>query len=148
MGIHRNVKLVNKKLLKDDIFKFSIESEEMCKLAKPGQFLEIKVCKGIDPILRRPISIYNVDEGKSIIEFIFQVKGIGTKILSEIETGLHPRLITSGSVSTVSKLETNSMLCSSMYLRDMVISRLKLSFLPSAVLTVPVVENEVLSFSS
>lgn len=87
MGIHRNVKLVNKKLLKDDIFKFSIESEEMCKLAKPGQFLEIKVCKGIDPILRRPISIYNVDEGKSIIEFIFQVKGIGTKILSEIETG-------------------------------------------------------------
>ena len=70
------------------------------------------------------------------------------KDLSEIETGLHPRLITSGSVSTVSKLETNSMLCSSMYLRDMVISRLKLCFLPSAVLTVPVVENEVLSFSS
>ena len=70
------------------------------------------------------------------------------KDLSEIETGLHLRLITSGSVSTVSKLETNSMLCSSMYLRDMVISRLKLSSLPSAVLTVPVVENEVLSFSS
>jgi len=35
-----------------------------------------------------------------------------------------------------------------MYLRDMIISRLKLSSLPSAVLTVPVVENEVLSFSS
>ena len=51
------------------------------------------------------------------------------KDLSETETGLLPRLITRGSVSTVSKLETNSMLCSSMYLRDMVISRLKLSFL-------------------
>ena len=70
------------------------------------------------------------------------------KDLSETETGLLPRLITRGSVSTVSKLETNSMLCSSMYLRDMVISRLKLSSLPSAVLTVPVVENDVLSFSS
>ena len=85
MGIHRCVKLVNKQQLKDDIFKYSVESEEMCKLAKPGQFLEIKVIKGSEPLLRRPISIYNVDENENLIEFIFQVKGKGTKILSEIE---------------------------------------------------------------
>ncbi|MBR1654208.1 MAG: dihydroorotate dehydrogenase electron transfer subunit [Clostridia bacterium] len=87
MGIHRCVKLVNKEKLKDDIFKFSIESEEMCNLAKPGQFLEIKVLKGIEPLLRRPISIYNVDKDKNWLEFIFQVKGKGTKILSEVEVG-------------------------------------------------------------
>lgn len=87
MGIHRNVKLVKKEQLKDDIFKFSVESEEMCKLAKPGQFLEIKVCNGIEPILRRPISIYNIDEKNNLVEFIFQVKGKGTKILSEVEEG-------------------------------------------------------------
>ena len=87
MGIHRCVKLVAKEQLKDDIFKFSVESEEMCKLAKPGQFLEIKVIKGVEPLLRRPISIFNVDEANNLIEFIFQVKGKGTKILSEVEVG-------------------------------------------------------------
>ena len=87
MGIHRCVKLVNKEQLKDDIYKYSVESEEMCKMAKPGQFLEIKVIKGSEPLLRRPISIYNVDENKNLIEFIFQVKGKGTKILSEVEVG-------------------------------------------------------------
>ena len=87
MGIHRAVKLVNKEKIKDDIFKFSVESEEMCKLAKPGQFLEVKVLKGIEPLLRRPISIYNVDKEKNLLEFIFQVKGKRTKILSEVEIG-------------------------------------------------------------
>lgn len=87
MGIHRCVKLIAKEQLKDDIFKYSVESEEMCKLAKPGQFLEIKVLKGTEPLLRRPISIYNVDEKANLIEFIFQVKGKGTKILSEVEIG-------------------------------------------------------------
>lgn len=87
MGIHRCVKLVNKEKLRDDIFKFSVESEEMCKLVKPGQFLEIKVLKGVEPLLRRPISIYNVDNDKNWLEFIFQVKGKGTKILSEVEVG-------------------------------------------------------------
>lgn len=87
MGIHRCVKLVDKEQLKDDIFKFSIESEEMSKLAKPGQFLEIKVFKGVEPLLRRPISIFNVDEDNNLIEFIFQVKGKGTKILSDVEVG-------------------------------------------------------------
>ena len=87
MGIHRCVKLVNKEKIKEDIYKFSVESEEMCKLAKPGQFLEIKVLKGVEPLLRRPISIYNVDTDKNWLEFIFQVKGKGTKILADVEVG-------------------------------------------------------------
>ena len=87
MGIHRCVKLVNKEKIKDNIYKFSVETEEMCKLAKPGQFLEIKVLKGVEPLLRRPISIYNVDTDKNWLEFIFQVKGKGTEILANVEVG-------------------------------------------------------------
>lgn len=87
MGIHENVKLINKEKLKEDIYKFSVYSEEMCKLAKPGQFLEVKVIKGVEPLLRRPISIYNVNKEEKIIEFIFQIKGKGTDILSGVEIG-------------------------------------------------------------
>lgn len=50
-----------------------------------GQFIEIRVTDEIEPLLRRPISIHNI-EG-NILEFIFQVKGKGTEILSEKEIG-------------------------------------------------------------
>lgn len=50
-----------------------------------GQFLEIRVQDKIEPLLRRPISIYNIE--KNIVEFIFQVRGKGTEILAEKEEG-------------------------------------------------------------
>ncbi len=85
MPIHSKCKLVKKEQLKEDIFKFSVEAGEIAKSAKPGQFLEIRVTEEIEPLLRRPISIYNV-EG-NIVEFIFQIKGKGTEILSKRKEG-------------------------------------------------------------
>lgn len=52
---------------------------------KLGQFIEIRVSNEIEPLLRRPISIYNIE--KDIVEFIFQVKGKGTEILSTKKVG-------------------------------------------------------------
>ncbi len=57
----------------------------MQKLQNHGQFLEIRVTDNIEPLLRRPISIFNIEN--NIVEFIFQVKGKGTKILSSKEEG-------------------------------------------------------------
>ncbi len=57
----------------------------MQKLHVLGQFLEIRVQEEIEPLLRRPISIYNIEDEK--IEFIFQVKGKGTEILSNRKEG-------------------------------------------------------------
>ena len=81
------VKLVKKQVLREDLFKFSVESAEIAEAAKPGQFLEIRVSDNIDPFLRRPISIYNIDKENRIVEFIFQIRGKGTKILSEKKEG-------------------------------------------------------------
>ena len=81
-------KLVNKEKLTVDIYKFSVEAKEIVELAKPGNFIEIRVCNEVEePFLRRPISIYNLDKEKGILEFIFQVKGKGTNILSKKEIG-------------------------------------------------------------
>lgn len=80
-------KLVDKVQLKDDVFKFSMEAKEIVKIANPGQFIEIKVNDQVEPFLRRPISIYNLDKKNGILEVIFQVKGKGTKILSEKQIG-------------------------------------------------------------
>lgn len=76
-------KLVKKEELIPGIFKFSVEANDIVKLSKPGHFLEIRVTDDIEPFLRRPISIHNIDRENGILEFIFQVKGKGTEILSK-----------------------------------------------------------------
>lgn len=82
MPVKTMMKLLKKEKLKEDIFKFTCESEEIAKKAMPGQFLEIRVSETFEPFLRRPISIYNIDKEKNIIEFIFQVKGRGTRFFN------------------------------------------------------------------
>lgn len=87
MPIQTFAKLIKKEEIKKDILKFSIEAEKIVKTAKPGNFIEVRVNNQIEPFLRRPISIYNMDKKDGILEFIFQIKGNGTKILSNKEVG-------------------------------------------------------------
>lgn len=80
-------KLLKKEFLREDILKFTCESEEIAGNAKPGQFVEIKVSESYDPLLRRPISIYNIEKENNVFEFIFQVKGRGTNFLFNVKEG-------------------------------------------------------------
>ena len=80
-------KLVKKEKLLDGLYKFSLEAKEIVEIAKPGNFIEIRINENLDPFLRRPISIYNIEKEKGIIEIIFQVKGKGTELLSKKQEG-------------------------------------------------------------
>lgn len=82
MPVQLQSRLIKKEQLKPDIFKFSLSAKEIVNVAKPGQFIEIRVTDALDPFLRRPISIYNMDKEKGILEIIFRVQGKGTEILS------------------------------------------------------------------
>lgn len=82
MPVQLRSKLIKKEQLKSDIFKFSLSAKEITDIAKPGQFIEIRVTEGLDPFLRRPISIYNMDKENGILEIIFRVQGKGTGILA------------------------------------------------------------------
>ncbi len=85
MGIKENCELVKKEMLADGIYRYSVKAPKIAKAAKPGQFLEIKVSDTNDPFLRRPISIYSIEN--DTIVFIFQVKGVGTTALSKRKVG-------------------------------------------------------------
>lgn len=80
-------KLVKKEQLKSDIFKFSVHAPNIVNNSKPGHFIEIRVSEQTEPFLRRPISIHNLNKEEGILEFIFQVKGKGTEVLSKKEIG-------------------------------------------------------------
>lgn len=87
MPVQLKAKLVKKEQLKSDIFKFSLLAKEIVDVAKPGQFIEIRVTDTLDPFLRRPISIYNMDKENGVLEIIFRTQGKGTEILSKKENG-------------------------------------------------------------
>ena len=87
MPVQTFAKLIKKEEIIKDIFKFSVEAEEIVKTAKPGNFIEIRVNDQIEPFLRRPISIYNMNQEAGILEFIFQIKGNGTNLLSKKQIG-------------------------------------------------------------
>ena len=62
-----------------DKFLLKVKSEKSFKCVKAGQFFMLKC----DSYLRRPISVHYVD--KNILEFYYQVKGNGTKYLSNLK---------------------------------------------------------------
>jgi len=60
-----------------------LESPQIASLAKPGQF--IMVCCGEDTLLRRPLSVHQIDGGK--LALLFAIVGKGTHWLSQRQAG-------------------------------------------------------------
>lgn len=54
---------------------------------KPGQFFHIRTIDAYSPLLRRPFSIYRINEEDNSLEFLYLVKGAGTKFLAERKPG-------------------------------------------------------------
>jgi len=68
-----------------DYFHLTIDTPDVGREARPGQFVMVKVGDGPIPLLRRPLSIH--DAGKDGIELFFKVSGQGTEILSRKKPG-------------------------------------------------------------
>lgn len=65
------------------LFRLDLRSPEICREARPGQFLHLEVAdRGYDPLLRRPFSIYDVDRENGVMSVTYKVVGLGTEILS------------------------------------------------------------------
>lgn len=79
--------IVSHKEIADQIFELTVCGELVASMTTPGQFVHIKIGKGIDPLLRRPISICNVDLEKKELTMLYRAGGKGTKLLSESKVG-------------------------------------------------------------
>jgi dihydroorotate dehydrogenase electron transfer subunit len=70
--------------LTSEILELTFISDYLAVNAKPGQFINIRVDNNF-PLLRRPFSIFNVNENK--ISIVFNVIGTGTKVLAKKKPG-------------------------------------------------------------
>ncbi len=85
----RNEKMtvLSHKEIARDIYEMVLQGELVHEISAPGQFLHIKVGRGVEPLLRRPISIANIQKETSSLTIIFRAEGKGTKLLADVSVG-------------------------------------------------------------
>lgn len=73
-------KIIKRIKFEDDKVLIRVESNFIRKTARPGQFVEIKVHDGYDPLLRRPFSVAFTDA--SSLWLLVQIRGKGSRIIA------------------------------------------------------------------
>ncbi|MGM0502279.1 MAG: dihydroorotate dehydrogenase electron transfer subunit [Bacillota bacterium] len=72
-------------------YQMVIKAPEIAEEAKMGQFLHLKwfgeQLDNSDPLLRRPISLNEIDQIKGEITIVYRAVGRGTKLLATLEAG-------------------------------------------------------------
>jgi dihydroorotate dehydrogenase electron transfer subunit len=79
-----------------DYFRLQLVCPEIARLARPGQFLMVRVNELQDPFLRRPFSLSRIfpprekkrgpmDEGG--VEISYQIRGRGTQLMTRLQEG-------------------------------------------------------------
>lgn len=84
MRLEKTKILENKAVFKNH-FLLTLNCPHISKEVKPGQFINIQVSDGLDPFLKRPMSVC-FSKGKKI-KIFYRVQGKGTKQLSKRRVG-------------------------------------------------------------
>ncbi|AYK67539.1 dihydroorotate oxidase B electron transfer subunit [Bacillus subtilis] len=71
----------------DRVYQMVLKGELVQGFTTPGQFLHLKVSEAVTPLLRRPISIADVNFEKNEVTIIYRVDGEGTRLLSLKQQG-------------------------------------------------------------
>lgn len=86
--------VIRNKILARSIFHLTLSAPEIARDAKPGQFCMLSVGDRLclDPLLRRPLSIFDAGTGGEI-GFLYRVAGRGTNLLSQKKKGDYVRVM-------------------------------------------------------
>ncbi len=69
-----------------DLFELEFINPEIAMECQAGQFLQVLPGENYDPLLRRPISLYDVDKKLGSITLLYKVVGKGTQLFTQIKT--------------------------------------------------------------
>ncbi len=87
MTVHARLPVTSVREVAEDTFALRFLAPELAAVVRPGQFLNILTSESIDPLLRRPYSISNVDGDEC--EIMFARVGKGTAHLADKRAGDH-----------------------------------------------------------
>ena len=82
----RNDDHCSSKQLAPRIYQLDLQGELVKEMTRPGQFVHIKVPRA-DLLLRRPISINQIDHSNETCRLIYRVEGAGTEVFATMKAG-------------------------------------------------------------
>ena len=92
--------LLHRKIARDH-YRMRLKSSPTARTARPGQFIHIRCGEekkrqssfGTVPLLRRPISLVDVDPVRGTLDIVYKVMGLGTRVLAQMPEGAKADLI-------------------------------------------------------
>lgn len=85
--------IVSRKQLGDHYFALTLRHPDQLPPIAAGQFVEVEVQGNRDVLLRRPISIHDVDPAANTLTLLIQIVGKGTRQLAQLQEGDRLNLI-------------------------------------------------------
>jgi dihydroorotate dehydrogenase electron transfer subunit len=79
--------ILTNEMLAPEHYLMEIAAPEIAGLAVPGQFVHVRCGVGLDPFLRRPFSIHDLDPDRGTLRLLYMVKGRGTRWLASQPPG-------------------------------------------------------------
>ncbi|SHN81556.1 dihydroorotate oxidase B, electron transfer subunit [Desulfitobacterium chlororespirans DSM 11544] len=82
-------KVVSHQIMGDPCYKIMklVLRTDIAREGQPGQFVHVQVATGLDPLLRRPISIADIDREARELTLLYRIKGKGTEVLAQVKAG-------------------------------------------------------------
>ena len=78
-------KVIRNRKVARDFYEMAVESSYLADNAKPGQFIEVRCSKALEPLLRRPLGVHRIS--KNVIWILYEIVGKGTGLLSQKRKG-------------------------------------------------------------
>ncbi|GAB3069633.1 dihydroorotate dehydrogenase electron transfer subunit [Salinicoccus sesuvii] len=79
--------VVEQNCIADKIYEMVLEGEIASSIRTPGQFVHVRINDTTEHVLRRPISIADINHEHSRFTVIYRAEGEGTRKLSKLGTG-------------------------------------------------------------
>lgn len=87
--VQEKAKVLLHRRIARDHYRMRLKAPSAARGARPGQFIHIR-CREeapYDPLLRRPISLVDVDPVRGTLDIVYKVMGLGTRVLAQIPEG-------------------------------------------------------------
>lgn len=75
--------VMSQKEIAKNIFELKLHGDLVSEITSPGQFVHVRASEGFDMLLRRPISIAEIDHAKKECTLIYRAEGDGTRNIAK-----------------------------------------------------------------
>ncbi len=87
MPLSENGIVISNQQVGRDLWEMEFLAPGVAAESNPGQFVHIRVGDDHDPLLRRPLSLYDADRDRGGITLLYKIAGRGTQLLSKYAPG-------------------------------------------------------------